>query len=221
MKFAHIADCHLGGWRDPLLREIGLNSFKKAIELSLQKKVDFVLIAGDLFNTAMPPIDYLKETVKQLMLLKENNIPVYVIAGSHDFSPTGKTMLDVLEHADLMINVVKGEIVDNKLKLNFTIDPKTNTKITGMIGKRGMLEKSYYENLVREHLENEPGFKIFMFHTAITELKPKELENMESSPISLLPKNFNYYAGGHVHIVEHVNMDGYQNVIYPGPTFPN
>ena len=34
-----------------------------------------------------------------------------------------------------------------------------------------------------------------MFHTALTEFKPEELDSMESQPLSLLPKNFDYYAG--------------------------
>jgi DNA repair protein SbcD/Mre11 len=223
MKFSHIADCHIGGWRDPKLKVLNSLAFEKAVNLSIEQKVDFILIAGDLFNSALPGIDKLKEVIILFKKLKNLNIPVYLIAGSHDFSPSGKTMLDVIEEADLCINVVKGQVDEEskKLKLNFTIDPKTGAKITGMLGRRGMLEKSYYEELDRTNLENEEGFKIFMFHTALTELKPKSLENMESSPISLLPKNFDYYAGGHVHIVEKMDLVGYKNVVYPGPLFPN
>jgi DNA repair protein SbcD/Mre11 len=223
MKFSHIADCHIGGWRDPKLKVLNSLAFEKAINLSIEQNVDFILIAGDLFNSALPGIDKLKDVIKLFKKLKNLDIPVYLIAGSHDFSPSGKTMLDVIEEADLCINVVKGQVDEEskKLKLNFTIDPKTGAKITGMLGRRGMLEKSYYEELDRTNLENEEGFKIFMFHTALTELKPKSLENMESSPISLLPKNFDYYAGGHVHIVEKMDLVGYKNVVYPGPLFPN
>ncbi len=221
MKFAHMADCHIGGWREPKLTELTTKAFNIAIDRSIKKQVDFVLIAGDLFNTSIPGIHHIKNVVSKLKQLKQSNTPCYIVAGSHDFSPSGKTMLDVLEEAGLLINVVKGEIKDNKLKLKFTIDEKTGTKITGMLGKRGTLEKKHYENLVRENLENESGFKIFMFHTSITELKPKELAKMESNPISLLPKNFDYYAGGHVHIIEHKNLESYRNVTYPGPTFPN
>jgi exonuclease SbcD len=221
MKFAHMADCHIGGWRDQKLRDLNTEAFFKAINICIEKKVDFILIAGDLFNTAIPGIDRLRDVVKKFRLLKEKGIPVYLIAGSHDYSPSGKTMLDVLEEAGLCINVVKGKVVDKKLRLKFTVDKKTGVKITGMLGRRGMLDRSYYEELDREDLENEQGFKIFMFHTSITELKPKKLENMESSPISLLPKGFDYYAGGHVHIIEKKDLPGYKNVIYPGPLFPN
>ena len=130
-------------------------------------------------------------------------------------------MLDVLENAGLCINVAKGEIVSEKLKLNFTVDKKTGVKITGIIGKKGGLEKSYYEDLLREELEKEEGYKIFMFHSLLSELKPKEFEKVDSQPLSLLPKNFNYYAGGHPHFVFAKEIEGYGLIAYPGPLFPN
>jgi len=200
---------------------LGLQAFRLAIEQCIEKKADFVVISGDLFNSALPPIDKLKETVIALKKLKYKDIPCYVIPGSHDFSPSGKTMLDVLEHADLLVNVCKGVVENNKLKLKFTVDKKTNAKLTGMLGKRGMLDRKYYEELERKSLEKESGFKIFLFHTAISELKPKELDKMEASPVSLLPKGFDYYAGGHVHIIANKNIGEYKNVVYPGALFPN
>ena len=110
-------------------------------------------------------------------------------------------MLDVLENAGLLINVCKGGVDEqNNLHLKFTINPKTKTKITGMLGKKGLLDKVYYQNLSLSDLEQESGYKIFLFHTTLSELKPKHLEKMESQPLSFLPQNFNYYAGGHVHL---------------------
>ncbi|MBS3115114.1 exonuclease SbcCD subunit D [Candidatus Woesearchaeota archaeon] len=219
MKFMHFSDCHIGGWRDERMGVLGLEAFKQAIEQSISRNVDFVLIAGDLFNSALPPIDKLKEVVIALKRLKQNNIPCYIIPGSHDFSASGKTMLDILEHAELLINVFKGEVVDGKLKLKFTVDKKTNAKITGILGKKGMLDKKYYEDLDRS-IENEPGFKIFLFHTAIKELMPDN-DKIENFPVSILPKNFDYYGGGHIHVIKSKNFEGYKNVSYPGALFPN
>ncbi|MBU0628140.1 MAG: metallophosphoesterase [Nanoarchaeota archaeon] len=221
MKFTHLADCHIGGWREPKLKNIAAEAFERAIDISIEKNVDFVLIAGDLFNTSLPSIDGLKLVVKRLKGLSDRGIPVYMIAGSHDFSPSGKTMLDVLEQAGLVVNVAKGEDVDGKLRLKFTVDKKTGVKITGMLGKKGGLEKGYYEELLKEELEKEEGYKIFLFHSLLSELKPKELEKVDSQPLSLLPKNFNYYAGGHPHIVKDVKIEGYGRIAYPGPLFPN
>jgi hypothetical protein len=221
MKFAHLADCHIGGWRDPKMRSLSIKAFSKAVEKIIEENVDFVLISGDLFNTSMPNFEGLKETVLNLKKINEKNIKVYVVPGSHDFSPSGKTMLDVLENAGLFINVVKGSVEGDKLRLNFTTDEKTGAKITGMLGKKGMLEKTYFESLERANLENEKGFKIFMFHTAIDEFKPAEMANMESSPLSFLPRNFSYYAGGHVHYVFQKMIPDYGAITYPGPLFPN
>ncbi|MBI2564513.1 DNA repair exonuclease [Candidatus Woesearchaeota archaeon] len=221
MKFAHMSDIHIGGWKEPKLRDLNIKSFVKAVDIILQENVDFVLLCGDLFNTAIPDIDSIKLAVEQLKRIHDASIPVYFIAGSHDFSPSGKTMLDIIDRAGLGINVAKGSVVDGKLKLHFTVDSKTGVKITGIIGKKGGLDKYYYEDLLRESLENERGNKIFLFHSAINELKPKDLEEMDAMEVSFLPKGFNYYAGGHVHVVDRQDLDGYQNIVFPGPTFPN
>ncbi|MBR9693079.1 DNA repair exonuclease [Candidatus Woesearchaeota archaeon] len=218
--FAHLADVHIGAWRDPKMKELAITAFEKTIESILSRGVDFVIIAGDLFNTSVPPIDQVKRTVTQLQKLKEAKIPVYAIAGSHDYSPSGKTMLDVLEEAELLVNVMKGKAEEGKLTLTFTQDPKTQIKLTGILGRAGSLDKHYYEDLDMESLEKEDGKKIFLFHASITELKPKALEHMDSSPVSMMPKGFDYYAGGHVHITNEISVDGYKNVVYPGPLFP-
>ena len=223
MKFSHLSDCHIGSYRDGRMSELTIEAFRRAVQATIDEKVDFMLIAGDLFNTSIPSIDSIKETASLLKRLNDSGIPVYVIAGSHDFSPSGKTMLDVFENAGLCTNVAKGKSdEEGKLKLTFTEDASSGVKITGIIGRRGSLERAYYEALSAEEMDKEPGFKIFMFHSAITELKPKGMENIESSPISLLPKGFNYYAGGHVHSVIRHSSDELGGVIaYPGPLFPN
>ena len=221
MKFAHMADCHIGSWRDPKLKDTSTLAFGKAVDKCIKEKVDFIIIAGDLFNTSFPRLDNLKAVVSKFKQLKDLDIPVYIVPGSHDYIPSGKTILDVLEEAGLFVNVFKGNIENGKLKLRFTTDKKTGAKITGILGKKGTLEKLYYEKLSVENLENEKGYKIFVFHSGIDELKPRAMENIITQPLSLLPKGFDYYAGGHVHIVEDKQIEGYGTIAYPGPLFPN
>ena len=105
-----MADLHIGSWRDPKLRNTSTVAFEKAIDECVLEKVDFILFSGDLFNTTLPGIDNLKRVVKKLKSLVEFKIPVYVVPGSHDYSPSGKTMIDVLEEAGLLINVFKSII---------------------------------------------------------------------------------------------------------------
>src|SRR3989344_2507274 len=109
MKYAHLADLHLGAWKEDKMREISAKAFLTAIKDCLNKEIDFILFAGDLFNTSLPSIDTLKIVTRQLKELKEKNIPIYIIAGSHDYSPSGKTVLDVFEQAGLLTNVCKGK----------------------------------------------------------------------------------------------------------------
>lgn len=218
MRFTHTADCHIGGHRDVRLRALTERAFEQFITETLQDNVDFTLIAGDLFNTALPGIDSLKFSVEQLRRLKNAGIPVYAIPGSHDYSPSGKTMLDVLEKAGLLTNVFKGEIHNGKLLLQFTTDKKTGVKLTGILGKRGMLDRELYDDLDRS-IEQEPGEKIFLFHTALDELAQGVTPAHQD--VHSLPKGFLYYAGGHVHVVERYHDAEHNLIVYPGPLFPN
>jgi hypothetical protein len=182
----------------------------------LTKNVDFVLIPGDLFNSALPQIDFIKEVTSELKSLKDRNIPVYMVAGSHDYSPSGKTMLDVLEKAGLIENIMRV----NDEKLGFVVDPKTGVKIAGLHGKRGGLEIKDYETLDFSSVEGEEGYKVFLFHTAIEEFKPRGLEKMPGTAASSLPKGFNYYAGGHVHYIFQKEFEK-GHLTFPGALFPN
>ena len=221
MKFAHLSDLHIGSWRDERLRDVSMAVFLKSIGMCRQEHVDFILFAGDLFNTAFPAVDKLAIVARVLRELKEEGIPVYIIPGSHDFSPSGTTMIDVLEQGGLLVNVYKGDVVGKQLRLKYTIDKKTGAKITGILGKKGMLDRTFYEDLDREHIEREQGYKIFMFHTELQELRPTHLEHMEAQPVSLLPRGFDYYAGGHVHHRMEFSASGYKKVTQPGALFPN
>mgnify|MGYP001614724228 FL=1 len=169
-----------------------------------------------MFNTSLPTIDIIKRTAQALDKLRDNDISCYIIPGSHDFSPSGKTMLDVLEKAGLMENVMK---LKND-ELEFTLD-KTNTKITGIYGLRLGLDRNIYKIINKDKLAQEKGFKIFMFHATLDEFKPLDQEHVQGQSYTDLPKNFNYYAGGHTHIVSHEFKEDYGLIAYPGPLFPN
>ena len=230
IKFAHISDCHLGAWRNEILKQMGYDAFKQTINKILEEKVDFVIISGDLFDISNPKVDIVDLAVKELKKLQDKNIPVYGIMGSHDFSPSDNSMIRPLISAGLFIDLSKGENMDNnKLKLQFFQDPKTNIKLTGLRARKRSLEIEDYKRLIRDNLENEKGVKIFVLHTMLSELKPIEFKDMESAPKSLLPQNFVYYAGGHLHkTVPEKLREGDQtlvvnennNIIYPGALYP-
>ncbi len=215
MKFAHLSDIHLGGWREDSLRALGMQAFKEAIDICIKENVGFILIAGDLFNTSMPSIDVMKEAASILSKLREHDINVYVIPGSHDYSASGKTMIDVLETSGLITNVAR--LDDDKLRM---FHDKTGIKIAGWHGRRGGLEKNEYWKVDMQDIEKETGFKVFMFHTMLEEFKPDDLDIVECMSVNQMPKGFSYYAGGHPHYVMQGDY-GNGKLTYPGALFPN
>ena len=209
MKFAHLADCHLGGWRQPELDLLNFQSFQKAINQCIKEKIDFVLIAGDLFDSAYPSIDTLKQAFREFRKLQEAKIPTFVIAGSHDYSLSGKTFLDVLEKSGFCKNVSIFEERNGSIVLLPTI--YKNVAIYGYPGKKSGLE---VDDIERMKLEDAPGFfKILMLHTTIRSAVPNP--RIKSVDDSKLP-SVNYLALGHLHI--NFNKNG---KVYSGPIFPN
>jgi exonuclease SbcD len=209
VRFAHISDVHLGGWKQQQLQDLNFQSFQKTIDICIERKLDFVLIAGDLFDSAYPPIEILKETFAQFKRLKEAKLPCFIIAGSHDYSISGKTFLDVLEKAGFCKNVMNIEESEDKIILNPTL--YQGVAIYGYPGKKSGLE---IQDLRKIKLNDAPGmFKILMLHTTID--KAKGTLPIDAIECELLPKA-DYYALGHLHIDFQ-----YQNFVYPGPIFPN
>ena len=112
MKFLHTSDWHVGrtlnGWS--LLEEQEW-AFQQIVDLAIREQVDGVIIAGDLYDRAVPPVDAIKLFNKTLArLVLEEQIPVYAISGNHDgaerlhfgrdfFQPQGLHLSTRLEEA--------------------------------------------------------------------------------------------------------------------------
>ncbi|MBM3233456.1 DNA repair exonuclease, partial [Candidatus Pacearchaeota archaeon] len=209
LKFTHLGDCHLGGWKQPALRLLNFQSFQRAIDKSISEKVDFVIITGDLFDAAYPSIETLKEAFHEFKRLYIERIPVFLIAGSHDYSASGKTFLDVLEKAGFCRNVAISEERNDSLMLHPTL--YKNVALYGYPGKKTGLE---VDDIQRIKLHDAPGmFKILLLHTAIKDavgnLPIKAVDHEK------LPK-VDYLALSHLHV-----LYNRQNRVYSGPTFPN
>ncbi|MBI4895276.1 MAG: exonuclease SbcCD subunit D [Candidatus Aenigmarchaeota archaeon] len=211
MKFIHTSDVHLGTWNaHPDLRDFSLKAFEQLVNTAINRQIDFIIIAGDFFDTSMPAVDIIRFAAAQLKRCKDAGISVYAIAGSHDFSPTGKTMLSVFDSAGLLINLHKKLIVDKK----------TQVQITGIEGLRIGLDKKTFEEFdfssILENIDKNK-FKIFVMHTAIREYCP--IPMMEATPIDTIPKGFDYYATGHVHFIFDTFHEGWGQIAFPGSLF--
>ena len=91
-KFLHISDVHLGFDRyDSKSRTLDFFfALKDVLEkYAVGEKVDFVIIAGDLFEHRNIKPAILNHAQYCLRILKDANIPVLAIEGNHDNAPYG------------------------------------------------------------------------------------------------------------------------------------
>src|SRR5438067_5982753 len=106
-SFIHIADIHLG-YEQYGVRE-RFNDFSRAfwdiMAEAAYRKVDFVVIAGDLFNKRAIDALTLIHSIEGLRKLKDRNIPVIAIEGNHDRSyyRDGVSWLQFLCHQEYLI----------------------------------------------------------------------------------------------------------------------
>lgn len=218
-RFAHIADVHLGAHREPALQRVEQACFGQAMDKCIQSKVDFVLICGDLFHVGIPDLNVVNAALSKMMEVKEAGIPIYAIYGSHDYTPIGTSIIDLLNTAGALTNVSAWKLEEGKLKLRVWTDEGSGARIAGISARKIGLERKYYDMLDKKALEDVDGFKVFAFHSGITQFKPPSLAEMETVDISAFPSGFDYYAGGHIHQRGVHEAPGYPRVVFPGPLF--
>ena len=61
--------------REPALREVELKVFGSMMDSFIEKKVDFVLMPGDVFHTNIPHMDVQKRAVEIFRRVHEADIP--------------------------------------------------------------------------------------------------------------------------------------------------
>ena len=209
MKFSHISDTHLG------LIQYGLeereqdiyDSFNQAIDISIQDKVDFVIFAGDIFHTPNPSGTAILQMANALKRLKENEIESFFVLGEHDISRVRSTPIPYVYHnLEFSKYVGRGEPVYYKDVMIVGFDKIRKNEMTGLEEKF-----SRVESLADKH----KGHKILVLHQGITEVN-KFAGEVNSTD---LPKNFTYYAMGHLHdkfLKQYDHLKG--PLAYPGST---
>ena len=205
MKFAHLADTHLG------YRQYGLferekdfyEVFDKVIDKIIEEKVDFVIHSGDLFETARPSPMALLTFQKGLLKLKGAGIPIYAIAGNHDV---------VMRKGSIPPHVIFKKL---GLKVISNINPiyvHGDIFIAGLPyypASHGKALKSKLAELSEK--ANKHDKSILVLHQGIDQYFKFNYE----LELGEIPDNFNYYALGHIH--KYVNdAYGKGRLVYPG-----
>ncbi|ABB57282.1 metallophosphoesterase family protein [Synechococcus elongatus] len=91
-RFLHLADVHLGfdRYNNPKRTTDFFHALEDAlVRYAIDPKVDFVVIAGDLFEHKVVQPAILSQALLVLDLLKKAEIPAIAIEGNHDHRPYG------------------------------------------------------------------------------------------------------------------------------------
>jgi DNA repair exonuclease SbcCD nuclease subunit len=190
MLFSHIADTHLG------LVQYGSNereqdvydAFNQAIDKSIEDKVDFVIFAGDIFENPKPNGNAILQMANALKRLKENHIDSFFILGEHDVSNIKhQNPVPYIYH-----NLGFSKYIGNGKPIEYK-----GVMLVGFdkIRPPEMAQNEERFSNVDKNIENFPGHKILVLHQGITEFN-KFAGELQSTD---LPKNFTYYAMGHLH----------------------
>lgn len=216
MKFAHMADIHLGYQKDPILQDMERRTFEDVVGECVSRKVDFVIMAGDIFHVNVPGMDVQKHAFSQFKRLHDANIPVYAVYGSHDHSPLSNSVIDLLAEIGY-ITKMEHERLDDKIRLSYVRDPGSGALLAGLSGLKAGKDVENYGMLERqEPPDGSP--KIFIFHGALKDMG--DGERGEQMAASLMPRGFDYYAGGHLHVhSKEENLGGLPVVVYSGTPF--
>ena len=207
MKFAHLADTHLGYRQFGLLeREKDFYEvFDKIIDRIIEEKVDFVIHSGDLFDSARPSPSALLAFQKGLLKLKGAGIPIYTVAGNHDIVNRN--------------GAIPPQVLFKKFGLKL-ISPINSTYMQGDVFIVGLPFYSSSQNKNLNSKLDELSKKaqnhdksILVLHQGIDKYFNLQYE----LEIGDIPNNFNYYALGHLH--NYICDDfGDGKLVYPGST---
>jgi len=197
-SFVHASDLHLGYSQYGLeaRREDFDRAFQELVDKTVELKPDFMIIAGDLFHQARPSNVTLENAIKNFSRLREAEIQVLTVDGSHDSAPNvvTSTILNPLDSAGLIYHLPRHEGACWRRK-----------DCCYVYGVPNFRTRRKTEELLPAFMErNKPTpdpdlFNIFVFHMAvdIPSLTPPYIE--AEAPPELIPEGFNYYAAGHVH----------------------
>ena len=184
MRFMHIADVHLGAapdhgflWAKDRGREIW-ESFRRCIADANEKKIDLLLIAGDLFHRQPEPGE-LKE-VNYLFSTLERTI-VVLIAGNHDYLKPSSPYLDFPWNENVICLFSQG---CERVRL-----PELNTEVYGLSYHSQEIKEPLYDEI---EAERSDYFKILLAHGGDAEHIPIKKDEIQES-------GFDYIALGHIH----------------------
>ena len=218
MRFIHIADTHLG-YEQYGLRE-RFNDFSRAfwkiIDDAIDREVDFIVIAGDLFNKRALDAQTLIHAIEGLKRLKDHHIPVITIEGNHDRSyyRDGVSWLQFLCYQGYII--LLAPIMQEGVPLITPWDPETmlgshidliggKVRVYGLPWQGAAITRSLEgmaQALKAAHAEEEAQgieYRLLTMHTGVDGMVSRVQGLPTMGQFRLLRDYIDYLALGHVH----------------------
>jgi exonuclease SbcD len=210
MKFIHCADVHLDtplvglaqypGAPVSEIRNATRRAFERVLDAAIAEKIDFLIIAGDLYDTGLKSFESALFFNKAMARLKDAGIEVYLIHGNHDA-------------ASRLIRQVRPPGNVHVFKAN---EPQTFliNHLRVAIHGQSFATPEVVDDLASNYpLPVTDFFNIGVLHTNLSGISehanyaPCELDTLKA-------RGYQYWALGHVHNRQVLCTDPY--IVYPG-----
>ena len=211
MRFIHTADIHLdspltglSAYQDApaaLLRTATRDAFDNLVGEALAEQVDFMVIAGDLYDGSWKDFNTGIYFAAQMGRLQAAGIPVYLLLGNHDADSEMTRKLVLPDNVHRFPSNKAGSFLLPELRV--------------ALHGRSFKEAATTENLAVHYPDPVPGwFNIGVLHTAL-EGNAAHASYAPCSLAELQARGYQYWALGHVH--EHkVWREAGCTIAYPG-----
>ncbi len=210
--FLHAADIHLDSPLTGLsqheeaptetIRVATRTALTRLVDLAISKQVDFVLIAGDLYDGDWKDFGTGISFNNEMRRLEAKQISVYLIYGNHDAASR------VTKSLKLQPNV---HVFPTKHPATFQ-----HATLPVSLHGQGFATQSVTENLAESYPEpKENHYNIGLLHTNLGDREGHGNYAPSSLP-QLVSHGYDYWALGHIHIRE-IHHE-HPHVVYPGNT---
>jgi DNA repair exonuclease SbcCD nuclease subunit len=212
MRFLHAADIHLDsplrgldeyeGAPIQALRGATRKAFAALIQLALAERVDFVILAGDLYDGDWPDYNTGLFFVNRVREFERAGIPVVLLTGNHDAASRITARLTLPSNVHVLPTAEPGTIRFDHLRV--------------ALHGQGFAHRAEARNLVVGYPAPVPGyFNIGVLHTAL-EGREGHDPYAPCTIDDLVARAYDYWALGHIHKRESVNGSLHPRIEFPG-----
>ena len=204
MKFLHVSDTHLGysAYRKTSdeginQREIDIyNAFAEFVDYAIKTKPDFIVHAGDLFDSVRPNNRAITFAIKELNRFSKESIPFIVISGNHEHPKLKETghIFSIFDHMENIYPIYNAEY--EKLSFDFK-----DLKVMVHAVPQCELKKDFEKELKKIKPDSNHDYNIFVSHGAVTGIQVFSMNEFNELiiPANVLHTKFDYIALGHYH----------------------